>query len=295
MPISSRRTHQQLCLPLGSAWPCNRRDDCMKTLLKYLIISSVFTAAILPVNTGNAQTVQALTPLPDPRTPTAPTAPSAAKESYDERAIEQIMKIVDLTRSVGGGLLQLLVSAQTQEKALEIIRDANTGTKTFPIGNSGTDIAAREGGLGLKEMADSAIAGSGNGPVDFTAALSSFRPLYLLDKAFALASDTLSNNIFIGNLAASGAVTAATGEDSYKRANASMKRIDVYILALQASQDMKTSLDINTRVQIETVQQLNEMLRTQSAIATTIGAYFMALGGTAAAPDTLLGLKNFNR
>jgi hypothetical protein len=205
------------------------------------------------------------------------------------------MKIVELARSLGGGVLQLITSAQTQEKALSSIRDASVGVKPFPVQNSGTDVAAREGGTGLKDMADAAIAGAPVGPPDFVTALGSFRTLYLLDDAFALATGDLPAKVFLAHLAATGATAAAMGEDSYKRANASMARIDGYIAALQASADLKTSLDINTRVQIELVQQMNESLRTQSALAALAGAYFMALGGSAALPDSIAGLKDFNR
>jgi uncharacterized protein YdbL (DUF1318 family) len=94
---------------------------------------------------------------------------------------------------------------------------------------------------------------------------------------------------------AQGAIAASTAEDSYKRANASMARLDGYIAALQNSADLKTSMDINTRVTIELVQQLNETLRTQAAIASMAGTYFMIMGGEAGEGDSLSGLVNFNR
>jgi hypothetical protein len=53
-------------------------------------------------------------------------------------------------------------------------------------------------------------------------------------------------------------------------------------------------MDINTRVMIEAVQQMNEMLRTQAAIASITGTYFMVLGGEIGQDDTL-NLYNFNR
>jgi len=77
-------------------------------------------------------------------------------------------------------------------------------------------------------------------------------------------------------------VGAASAERGYKRANASMGRIDGYITALGASPDIKTSIDINTRVNIEVAQQLNEMLRSQSTLTTMVSMYYVVTAGVRA-------------
>jgi hypothetical protein len=219
----------------------------------------------------------AVTPLDDPSV-TLPGVPSGAKESYDSNSIEQLMKLVELTRQIGGGVVQLLGSM--------------TGSTTIP---NPAGLTGDGGGTGLKEMADAALNGSPAGPVDLTAALSAFTTSYGLDKAFALKDDTTVSGPMIAHAAAQGAIAAATAEDSYKRANASMARLDGYLTALTSSTTLKASVDINTRVMIEVAQQINETLRTQAALTSVAGTYFMILGGQSASDNFLSGLKNFNR
>lgn len=238
-------------------------------------------AILLPIGLAvfSADAQEVVTPAPNPVVGAAPAAPDSATETYDEVATQQLMKIVDLSRLIGGGISQLFGSVQGQKQALDLIRDAQTGPKNFPLLNGPTEVEAREGGPGLKEMSDAALQGFPAGPTDTVDALNGFRTVYSLDKAFALKDDGLVSRGFIAHATAQAAITASTAESSYKRANASMARLDGYIAALGSSADLKTSVDINTRVMIEVAQQLNEQLRTQAALASTAGAYLMMLGG----------------
>uniref|UniRef100_A0A973X0J7 Uncharacterized protein n=2 Tax=Bradyrhizobium quebecense TaxID=2748629 RepID=A0A973X0J7_9BRAD len=167
---------------------------------------------------------------------------------------------------------------------------AISGPKPFPVNNEAADIAARKGGSAPAEMASAALTGALVGPGDIRESIFGFRERYRLDDAFALRHDKKLGKI--AYLSAQAAVTAYTAEDSYKRANASMGRINGYITALENSAELKTSVDINTRVMIEVAQQLNETLRTQSAIASMAGSYFMVLGSDSAEPDSVRVLPN---
>lgn len=260
----------------------------MSHLLRTMLLCGGFLLTPVVYSLVAAQAQSAITPLPDPVVGAAPTAPSDAQETYDGVAIRQLMKIVELSKSIGGGISQLFSVTQTQTQAL-------IGTKTFPINNDVGDQTGRQAGTGLLEMANAALGGAAIGPQVLIDALTVFRTDYGLDQAFALQNDTSASNVMAAHAAAQGAIVASTGEDSYKRANASMARLDGYITALQASPDLKTSMDINTRVTIELVQQLNETLRTQAAIASMAGTYFMIMGGEAGEGDNLSGLANFNR
>ncbi|MCP3477818.1 hypothetical protein NLM33_47870 (plasmid) [Bradyrhizobium sp. CCGUVB1N3] len=180
-------------------------------------------------------------------------------------------------------MMQLFASTSTAVAAI-------SGPKPFPVNNEAADIAARKGGSTPAEMASAVLTGALAGPDETRESISRFRERYRLDDAFALHHDKRSSKI--AYLSAQAAVTAYTAEDSYKRANASMGRINGYITALENSMDLKTSVDINTRVMIEVAQQLNETLRTQAAIASVAGSYFMVLGSDSAEPDTVRILPN---
>ncbi|UPJ84960.1 hypothetical protein IVB16_41550 (plasmid) [Bradyrhizobium sp. 183] len=213
------------------------------------------------------------------------TVPDGAQPTFDKRAVELLAYIVESVRALSGGMMQLFASASTTVAAI-------SGPKPFPVNNDAADISARKGGAAPAEMASAALTGAAIGPGDIQEALSGFRDRYRLDDAFALRNDKRLGKI--AYLSAQAAVTAYTAEDSYKRANASMGRINGYITALETSTELKTSVDINTRVMIEVAQQLNETLRTQAAIASVAGSYFMVLGSDIAEPDSMRFLPNDN-
>jgi hypothetical protein len=256
----------------------------MNRHFRTVLLGSVIVLPISLTASGAAAQVT-VTEAPDPVVGAVPAGPSGAHESHDQVATGQLMKIEELSRQISGGVTQIFTSAQTQEqslgdidKAIGQIQGAAIGTKTFPVLNGPTETAARQGGTGLTDMAGAALAGSPTGPADVLAALQVFTTQFGLDKAFALIKDPAVSKQLAASAAAMGAVAAATGEASYNRANLSMARLDGYITALQASADLKTSVDINTRVMIEVAQQLNESLRTQAALTSTAATYFMILG-----------------
>ncbi|MEI8703344.1 MAG: hypothetical protein EOQ39_35120 [Mesorhizobium sp.] len=274
----------------------------MRAAFQSVIVSGILLAAAGSlVREARAQESQ-ITPAPLPSIGVLPDAPDGAQVTFDKNAVELLTYVVEMCRLLGGGMNQLVASARTAEHLLIENRDVGkaqlssiSGPKRFPVNNGKADVAAREGGPGLREMVDDALNGRGGGPGGIQAALTKFRARYHLDQAFALHNDQRLSKVIIANGSAQGAVAASTAEESYKRANASMGRINGYIAALENSNDLKSSVDINTRVMIEIVQQLNETLRTQAAIASLAGSYFMALGADSAEPDAIRDLLDFNR
>jgi len=268
----------------------------MKSLLRTGIavrLMVCFASSVTPFHIAFAQ--QVITPAPEPVTGQPPSAPDDAQESHDQIAILQLMKVVELSKLVAGGIGQLFDAAKSQKEALDIIRDAQVGPKAFPLFNSAEEVEGRGGGEGLNEMAEGAMNGALNAPKNLTEALAAFRQKFGLDNAFELRNDELPSKKMLAELAARGSIGGATAEDAYKRANASSDRLDQYIVALTASRDLKTSIDINTRVMIELTQQTNESVRTQSVIASMVGTYFMVLAGGASEKDWVDNLKDFNR
>ncbi|MPR10160.1 type IV secretion system protein [Microvirga tunisiensis] len=185
-----------------------------------------------------------------------------------------------------GPLVQEVYAQETfNDNAVQLLIAAVSGRKPFPVNNGEADVAARKGGSGLWEMANAALSCETVGPGGIQETLTEFCKRYGLSNAFKLRNDKLVSNVNIAQASAQGAITASIAEESYKRANASMGRINGYIAALETSSDLKTSVDINTRVMTEVAQQLNETLRTQAAIASAAGSYLMVFGADAAQQD----------
>lgn len=233
--------------------------------------------------------------LPDPIVDLIPGASGDAESSHDEIAIGQLMKIVELARSIGGGIVQLYNTVVNQAADLEKMREAQNGPKTIPLNNLLEEEAERAGGPGLNEMAKSALDGAPSSPEAVNEALAEFKRVFGLEESFALKdSDTLTK-VFVANASAMGAISSSVAEVAYKRAGKSMDRLPSYIEAIETSPDLKTSVDINTRVMVELTQQVNESLRTQSATTSLVGMYFMILGGEVGKQSSLKGLEEYNR
>ncbi len=237
--------------------------------------------AIVPASVAHAQTVT-VTPLPAPTNGGAPAAGSDEDKTHDADAIEQLLNLVELSRYIGGGISQIFGSFQSMTSLLGAIRDtanaqltAVTGTKTVPLANGPDDIAARDAGPGVRQMATEGLGGAVASPPDISTVFSNLVTTYELDKVFKYNDETRLNEVTMAHMASYGAVAVAIGDRAYKRANTSMGRIDGYITALGASADLKTSLDINTRANIELAQQLNELVRTQATLTTIAGMYYV--------------------
>lgn len=262
----------------------------------FLILKSAALSLMLTSSLAGTSLAQAIVvPAPEPVTGTAPAAPEDAQETYDKVSIQQLLKIIELSRLIGGGISQLFDAAQGHRQVLDLILDAQIGPREFPVLNSPEEVEARGGGEGLEEMAEDAISGAAQGPQDMLAALGKLRTTFDLDRAFELRNDELFSQKILALFASKGAIAGAAAESAYKRANVSNDRLNEYITALEASPDLKSSVDINTRVMIELTQQSNESLRTQSAMTSLVSAYFMAMASEASEKDWIDGLKDFNR
>lgn len=297
VPVGACRAQEQLRLFMGTIdWSFGRIRIVKKHLILSLALSSTcYFAPFAGAPALKAFAQERVIPAPDPDVGAAPPGPDKAQETHDEVSIQQLTKMVYLSRLIAGGISQMFGSAETQRKLLDEIRGAQTGRKNIPNMNDPDNVEARSGGQGLKEMADSAINGTPEGPTELVKALNQFRTTFDLDKAFKLKDDELLNKRLLAQLAAKGIVASSSAEAAYKRANASNARLGEFITSLEASPDLKTSIDLNTRVMIELTQQSNESLRIQSAITSIVGSYFMVLASEASASSWVENLKDFNR
>lgn len=263
------------------------------TRLSSLALLVIVFSGTVPVGPLSAVAQEVITPAPDPNVGEVPDG-GDAQATHDTVAIRQLMKVVDLSRLISGGIVQLFNFSQGQKLVLDRMYDAQTGKTVIPeLADQGDE--NREGGEGLIELVASALSGALNGPASMVEAFNDLKTTFKLEDPFGLQNDELFSKKMVAQLAAKGAVASSVSENSYKRANASMDRLGDYVTALEASMDLKTSIDINTRAMIELTQQTNESLRTQAAISSMIGTYLMVLSSEASAKDWTDNLKDFNR
>jgi hypothetical protein len=259
----------------------------MKAFVKKTAMAGALVASAMLAggSLAQAQTTINISPIGVPQTGATPTKPNNANESYDSTVTEQLMKLVELSRVLGGGITQMLGATLDQKNFLQALQDAETGVKVFPLNNSQQDISDRAGGQGLLDMAEEALSGGLTAPDGVVASLDDLKKKYSLDGAFKMQNDPFLGKKLLAQRSAVAAIGGSTAEETYKRANASNARLDGYITSLQNSADLKTSVDINTRVLIELTQQTNDGLRNQAAIASIISASMMSDAGLMAEPS----------
>lgn len=140
--------------------------------------------------------------------------------------------------------------------------------------NAPEDIAARAAAETLSGVVDGAITGNpilGNA-ARLAATIERLRGNYQLDLLGPYASSDIVQYRTLANLGGSSLAAMATGEDSYLRANEAMARVNRLVPQIDANTDVKAAIDFNTRVQIEQMQVMNELLRVLSAQANATGA-----------------------
>ena len=180
---------------------------------------------------------------------------------YDASSVAQLIE------QVANQLEQLA----TMKAQLESLTGAR-GLGAFM--NSPEDIAARAAAENLSGLVDGAITGSpilGN-TARLAATIERLKGNYQLDLLGPYASSELAQNRALATLGGSSLAAMATGEDSYLRANEAMMRVNRLVPQIDANTDMKAAIDFNTRVQIEQMQVMNELLRVLSAQANATGA-----------------------
>ena len=180
---------------------------------------------------------------------------------YDASSVAQLIE------QVANQLEQLA----TMKAQLESLTGAR-GIGAFM--NAPQDIAARAAAENLSGLVDGAITGSpivGN-TARLAATIERLKGNYQLDLLSPYASSDLAQNRALATLGGSSLAAMATGEDSYLRANEAMARVNQLVPQIDANTDVKAAIDFNTRVQIEQMQVMNELLRVLSAQANATGA-----------------------
>ena len=190
-----------------------------------------------------------------------------------DRAAAQGVPVYDAT-----SVAQLIEQVTNQLEQLATMRaqlESLTGARgigTFL--NAPEDIAARAAATNLTGLVDGAITGSpilGN-TARLAATIERLKGNYQLDLLGPYASSDIVQYRALANLGGSSLAAMATGEDSYLRANDAMDRVNRLVPQIDANTDMKAAIDFNTRVQIEQMQVMNELLRVLSAQANATGA-----------------------
>lgn len=190
-----------------------------------------------------------------------------------DRATAQGVPVYDAT-SVAQLIEQVthqLEQLATMKAQLESLTGAR-GIGAFM--NAPEDIAARAAATNLTGLVDGAITGSpilGN-TARLAATIERLKGTYQLDLLGPYASSDVVQYRALANLGGAALAAMATGEDSYSRANEAMTRVNRLVPQIDANTDVKAAIDFNTRVQIEQMQVMNELLRVLSAQANATGA-----------------------
>ena len=207
-----------------------------------------------------------------------PDAPEDAQLSHDEFSIEQLMMLVELARQENATIFELLRGADDivslSEKQLETSKeqlDAITGPTELNIEN----IDDPDDRLTIRTLAEQGLSGTVSAGEDVSVAYTAYVDAFELQAALDKHEDKLFSQKMLANTAAYGAAVAANAEGSHKRAIKSAENVDQYLTALNSSEDLKTSVDVNTRVNIELIQQVNELVRLQADNNTIVAFYYL--------------------
>lgn len=212
----------------------------------------------------------------------AGTTPAAGQgvPVIDTSSIAQLLAQLEQMAQDYQTQVEQLVQLEAQYARLVDQLTAMTGAKQIAdILNSAADIAERVASSeGMTAIVDGAIAGTeiaGNA-VAINQTLSRLRENFDLDGLDGFLESEFAQDRAIASLAGSGMAAIATGEDSYRRANEAMARVTELIGRIDDNEDLKASVDFNTRMNAEIAVLLAENLRLQAAIATSLGAEALA-------------------
>ena len=140
--------------------------------------------------------------------------------------------------------------------------------------NSAADIGARAAADSPQDIVDGAISGgsvSGNTET-INAVLADLRQTFDLEDLSALLESDIPQLRAVATQASTAMAAAATSADTYDRANEAMERVSDLIDEIDSTDDIKGSIDLNTRMLAEVVVLLNENLRLQATIANSMAA-----------------------
>jgi hypothetical protein len=276
-----------------------------RLVLTAAVIAQLFagTSALHAQEAGETPvTPSELTPAPV----VPPKKPADATESYDANAVQQLLTISkntsdtfirldDLLKS--NGLVQTVLGnvRQVTEDTQATLDTALTGVKTVPMNDTADDAVARSDTGSMRALAVQMMGGGAPALAAIATIMAEIRTGFSIDTVFENAQSGEIEDIIVANSAGHALAGMVVGEASYASANASMLRLNGYIAALGTSPDLKTSIDLNTRVMIELTQQTNEAVRTNSATTMLIAAYMTGSLGTPNKDELMKFFRNANR
>lgn len=186
---------------------------------------------------------------------------------FDAGSIAQAISQLEQMRQDYANQIEQLTSLRDQLTSM-------TGDKAISgILNAAPDIAARDSADSLSSIMSGAMTGSaipGNSSA-LTARIDELKNTFDLPDIDTFLSSTTPQDRALATQAGAGLTAMATAEDTYRRANASMGRVNQLIDGIDGNADLKASVDYNTRMMGELAVLLNESLRLQAASANTAG------------------------
>ena len=197
----------------------------------------------------------------------------------DTASIAQLIAQLNQMQEDYTAQLDQIFELQQQYQMLTQQFEAITGGRGISdIFNDLQDIAEREAAEGVVAIVDAAISGSGldGNTQRITRTLDELRDTFDLASLPDFLSSELPQDRALATQAGSGMAAIATAEDSYVRANESMDRVTDLVEQIDGNQDLKASVDFNTRMLAEVAFLLNENLRLQATIANSLGAQALA-------------------
>ncbi len=170
--------------------------------------------------------------------------------------------------------IKQLTTMQDQLANMQQRLEAITGAKGISgILNGAAEKSARQSANDLQSIVDGAISGntiSGN-TGDMNAIISSLKTRFDLGDLTKFDTSDIAADKAIASLAGSGLAAIATADDSYKRANAAVSRVNALVDQIDSTSDLKTSVDFNTRVNAEVAVLVLDLIRVQSAATNAAG------------------------
>lgn len=210
------------------------------------------TIFVLPVQTGQAQGIPVI----------------------DNSQIAQVIATLNQQIKDYEEQIKQLATMQEQLTNMQQRLQAITGAKGISsILNGSAEKAARQAASDLQSIVDGAISGASiAGNVgDMNNLISELKTRFDLSDLTDFDSSNVASDKAIASLAGSGLAAVATADDGYKRANAAVTRVNSLVDQIDATTDLKASVDFNTRVNAEVAVLVLELIRVQSAATNATG------------------------
>lgn len=193
----------------------------------------------------------------------------------DSSSIAQLISQLNNQATQISNQVRQITELQNQLQNMQQRLTAMTGAKGISaLLNNPAEQLQRQAASSLQSITDSAISGTpigGGNTSRISGTINSLKTKFGLSDLGTFNSSAIPQDRAIATLAGAGLTAAATGEDAYMRSNEGMTRVNGLITQIDATPDLKASVDLNTRVLAEVTQQLNEMMRVMSANAQAQG------------------------